>query len=213
MNFTTKNIQQYHILANFYLPHSSSLLILSYFTCVWFGNIILSWTWEECSQYPVMMASFTKWDTSLNGTLQAGPMGVPLSEVLLYILQHPLSMSKSSMNVTYYSSFVKFQQDCLQPYFPLSKVEYLSWIVPSTVPQLCPLMWQAIVFLMCPSITSSNHHTSQQDYWSKHILLTPKQVKNLYKWISIRWWQTEKFKGNIWVPMAFHSNALLILTS
>ena len=28
-------------------------------------------------------ASFTKWDTSLSGTLQAGPMGVPLSEVLL----------------------------------------------------------------------------------------------------------------------------------
>ena len=30
-------------------------------------------------------ASFTKWDTSLSGTLQAGPMGVPLSEVLLYM--------------------------------------------------------------------------------------------------------------------------------
>ena len=32
-----------------------------------------------------MMDRFTKWDNSLNGTLQAGPMGVPLSEVLLYI--------------------------------------------------------------------------------------------------------------------------------
>ena len=31
-----------------------------------------------------MMASFTKWDTSLSGTPQVGPMGVPLSEVLLY---------------------------------------------------------------------------------------------------------------------------------
>ena len=72
MNFTTKNIQQYHILTNFYLPHSSSLLILIYFICVWFGNIILSWTWDESSQYLVMMASFNKWDTSLSGTLQAG---------------------------------------------------------------------------------------------------------------------------------------------
>ena len=31
-----------------------------------------------------MIASFTKWDSSLSGTLGAGPMGVPLSEVLLY---------------------------------------------------------------------------------------------------------------------------------
>ena len=30
------------------------------------------------------MASFTKWDTLLSGTLQAGPMSVPLREVLLY---------------------------------------------------------------------------------------------------------------------------------
>ena len=35
-------------------------------------------------QYTVMIASFTKWDNSLSGTLGAGPMGVPLSEVLLY---------------------------------------------------------------------------------------------------------------------------------
>ena len=34
-----------------------------------------------------MTASFTKWDTSLSGTLQAGSMGVPHSKVLLYILQ------------------------------------------------------------------------------------------------------------------------------
>ena len=33
-----------------------------------------------------MIASFTKWDNSLSGTLGAGPMGVPLSEVLLYLL-------------------------------------------------------------------------------------------------------------------------------
>ena len=33
-----------------------------------------------------MIASFTKWDNSLSGTLEAGPMGVPLSEVLLYQL-------------------------------------------------------------------------------------------------------------------------------
>ena len=32
-----------------------------------------------------MMASFTKWDTSLSGTLQAGPMGVPVDKVSLYI--------------------------------------------------------------------------------------------------------------------------------
>ena len=31
-----------------------------------------------------MIASFTKWDNSLSGTLGAGPTGVPLSEVLLY---------------------------------------------------------------------------------------------------------------------------------
>ena len=31
-----------------------------------------------------MIASFTKWDNSLSGTLGAGPIGVPLSEVLLY---------------------------------------------------------------------------------------------------------------------------------
>ena len=31
-----------------------------------------------------MIASFTKWDNSLSGTLGAGPMGVPLSDVLLY---------------------------------------------------------------------------------------------------------------------------------
>ena len=31
-----------------------------------------------------MMASFTKWDTSLSGTLWVGPMDVPLSEVSLY---------------------------------------------------------------------------------------------------------------------------------
>ena len=34
------------------------------------------------------------------------------------------------------------------------------------------------------------------EVWFKHILLTPKQVKNLYKWISIRWWQNEKFTMN-----------------
>ena len=33
-----------------------------------------------------MIASFTKWDNSLSGTLGAGPMGVPLSEVLLYFV-------------------------------------------------------------------------------------------------------------------------------
>ena len=32
-----------------------------------------------------MIASFTKWDNSLSGTLLDGPMGVPLSEVSLYI--------------------------------------------------------------------------------------------------------------------------------
>ena len=32
-----------------------------------------------------MIASFTKWDNSLSGTLGAGPMGVPLREVLLYL--------------------------------------------------------------------------------------------------------------------------------
>ena len=32
-----------------------------------------------------MIGSFTKWDNSLSGTLGAGPMGIPLSEVLLYI--------------------------------------------------------------------------------------------------------------------------------
>ena len=32
-----------------------------------------------------MIASFTKWDNSLSRTLGASPMGVPLSEVLLYI--------------------------------------------------------------------------------------------------------------------------------
>ena len=32
-----------------------------------------------------MITSFTKWDNSLSGTLGAGPMGVPLSEVLLYL--------------------------------------------------------------------------------------------------------------------------------
>ena len=31
-----------------------------------------------------MIAGFTKWDNSLSETLGAGPMGVPLSEVLLY---------------------------------------------------------------------------------------------------------------------------------
>ena len=33
-----------------------------------------------------MIASFTKWDNSLSGTLGASPMGVPLSEVLLYVV-------------------------------------------------------------------------------------------------------------------------------
>ena len=28
-----------------------------------------------------------------------------------------------------------------------------------------------------------------QDIWFKHVLLISKQVKNLYKWTSIRWWQ------------------------
>ena len=32
-----------------------------------------------------MIAGFTKWDNSVSGTLGAGPMGVPLSEVLLYV--------------------------------------------------------------------------------------------------------------------------------
>ena len=31
-----------------------------------------------------MVASFTKCDTSPCGTLQAGPMGFPLSKILLY---------------------------------------------------------------------------------------------------------------------------------
>ena len=34
------------------------------------------------------MASFTKWDISLSGILRPGPMGVPLGEVLLYIIPH-----------------------------------------------------------------------------------------------------------------------------
>ena len=32
--------------------------------------------------------------------------------------------------------------------------------------------------------------------WFKHILLTLKQVKNLYKWASIRWWQNGIFTVN-----------------
>ena len=39
-----------------------------------------------------MIASFTKWDNSLSGTLGAGPMGVPLSEVLLYMKVYPLQI-------------------------------------------------------------------------------------------------------------------------
>ena len=32
-----------------------------------------------------MIVSITNWDNSLSGTLGAGPMGVPISEVLLYM--------------------------------------------------------------------------------------------------------------------------------
>ena len=39
-------------------------------------------------EYPVIIASFTKWNNSLSGTLGAGPMGVPLSEVLLYTFEN-----------------------------------------------------------------------------------------------------------------------------
>ena len=39
------------------------------------------------------MANFTKWDTSLNGTLWAGPIGVPFSEGLLYCNLHLMTFS------------------------------------------------------------------------------------------------------------------------
>ena len=48
-----------------------------------------------------MIASFTKWDNSLSGTLGAGPLGVPLSEVLLYI---PQTLSLDDNKVKHTSS-------------------------------------------------------------------------------------------------------------
>ena len=42
-----------------------------------------------------MMASFTKWDISLSGTLRAGPMGVPPREVLLHDVSRVLISNKS----------------------------------------------------------------------------------------------------------------------
>ena len=54
-----------------------------------------------------MMASFTKWDNSLSGTFQAGPMGVPLCEVLLYTETKP----EKKPNYTY---IVRDSRDTLQ---------------------------------------------------------------------------------------------------
>ena len=50
-----------------------------------------------------MMASLTNWDTSLSGTLKAGPLGVTLSEVLLYIK----FCSISYIDLVIYSDLVK----------------------------------------------------------------------------------------------------------
>ena len=88
MNFIEKSessLQWYHIWTNLCLTHSSSLLIFMYFihVCLWFEKKSSNGTWDQCSQYLVMMASFTKWDTSLSETFCAGPMGAPLSEVLM----------------------------------------------------------------------------------------------------------------------------------
>ena len=46
----------------------------------------------------------------------------------------PRTIIKNSMNATYYSSFVKFQQDCLQPHFSTFK----GWVLEFNCPLYCP---------------------------------------------------------------------------
>ena len=49
-----------------------------------------------------------------------------------------------------------------------------------------------------PSIHLIYTQRIHMTFWFKHILLTPKQVKNLYKWISIRIWLFMSYTHPLW---------------